>query len=325
MKRTTLRIFDGYAQLQPHGYADDPTLRHDHRAARTAGAAELRAIDGVDAAAPRVNGFAILANGSRSYGAAVVGVDPGQRSEHLVDRLDDPRRPLSVPPATATPRSWATSWRKNLGACGRRQGDAAGFGARRLGRGRCAQVVGIYHSGITDLDRSILEMPLARAQDTFAMGDRANTIALGGPVAELVNRGASRARSACPAARRIACSTGRRMEPAMSDTIKLKYTTSMLFYATLVVIVAFIILNTLLMSVLERTREFGMLLALGMRPRLVGRMVWLELITLALLGNAIGILVGGASPCGSCITASPIRAFRACSRRWACRIGFTRR
>jgi len=57
--------------------------------------------------------------------------------------------------------------------------------------------------------------------------------------------------------------------------------------------VAFIILNTLLMSVLERTREFGMLLALGMRPGQIGAMVWLELLGLALLGCLLGLLAGG--------------------------------
>jgi ABC-type antimicrobial peptide transport system permease subunit len=47
------------------------------------------------------------------------------------------------------------------------------------------------------------------------------------------------------------------------------------------------------MSVLERTCEFGMLLALGMRPGLVGLMVWLEFIFLAFAGAALGIGVGG--------------------------------
>ena len=48
-----------------------------------------------------------------------------------------------------------------------------------------------------------------------------------------------------------------------------------------------------MMSVLERTREFGILLALGMRPGQIGAMIWLELMGLALLGCAIGLAVGG--------------------------------
>jgi ABC-type antimicrobial peptide transport system permease subunit len=46
------------------------------------------------------------------------------------------------------------------------------------------------------------------------------------------------------------------------------------------------------MSVLERTREFGMLLAVGMRPGAIGRMVWLELLALAFVGCAIGLGIG---------------------------------
>src|SRR5438477_5180911 len=77
MKDVTLRNFDGYAQFQPRGYADDPglerTIADPEGLARKA--VEIR---GVTAAAPRVNGFAILANGERSYGAAVIGVDPAR-------------------------------------------------------------------------------------------------------------------------------------------------------------------------------------------------------------------------------------------------------
>jgi ABC-type lipoprotein release transport system permease subunit len=82
------------------------------------------------------------------------------------------------------------------------------------------------------------------------------------------------------------------LEPGMRDALTLKYATTALLYLTLVAVVAFIILNSLLMSVLERTREFGMLLAVGMRPRLIGGMVWLELLTLALSGCLIGVAIG---------------------------------
>jgi ABC-type lipoprotein release transport system permease subunit len=152
-------------------------------------------------------------------------------------------------------------------------------------------VAGIYHSGIPDLDRTILEMPLARAQEAFGMEGAANTIALGGTSLASVN--AALPKLAALAKRQgVAVRDWQAMEPAMRDTIDLKYATSMVFYASLVLVVAFIILNTLLMSVLERTREFGMLLALGMRSGQIGAMVWIELLMLALGGCAVGVAVG---------------------------------
>lgn len=291
MKETTLRIFDGYAQFQPNGYAEDPTLdRAIAQPAVLVRAAEQ--VPGVTTAAPRINGFAILANGSRSYAAAVVGVDPAgeARISTIGDRIEQGRY---LEPGDTDSAILGDMLAKNLGV-------AVGGKVTLLGSARDGSVAadvltvrGIYHSGIPDLDRSILEMPLARAQDTFDMQGAANTIALGGPSLRSVNR-------ALPTLSAIANSNGvkvrnwQAMEPALSDTIDLKYATSLLFYASLVFVVAFIILNTLLMSVLERTREFGMLLALGMRPGQIGVMVWIELLALAILGCAIGIMLGGA-------------------------------
>lgn len=84
------------------------------------------------------------------------------------------------------------------------------------------------------------------------------------------------------------------LEPALNDVILLDISFSLLLYVSLVVIVAFIILNMLLMSVLERTREFGVLLAIGMRPDQIGRMVWFELLILAGGGAALGATLGAA-------------------------------
>ncbi len=290
MKETTLRIFDGFAELQAPGYADDPSLDRAI-ASPDAVARQAEQAPGVNAAAPRVNGFAILANGDRSYAAVVVGVDPASEA-----------RISSIPAAVTTGRYLAPTdsdaavigdlLAKNLGL---RVGDKVTLlGSARDGSvaADVLRVVGVYHSGIPDLDRTILEMPIARAQEAFGMQDAANTIALGGPSLRAVNR-------ALPALEALAKRTGvsvrdwQAMEPAMRDVIDLKYATAMAFYATLVLVVAFIMLNTLLMSVLERTREFGMLLALGMKPGQIGAMVWVELFTLALIGCAIGVAVGG--------------------------------
>jgi putative ABC transport system permease protein len=51
-------------------------------------------------------------------------------------------------------------------------------------------------------------------------------------------------------------------------------------------------LNTMLMSVLERTREIGVLRALGWRRRQVVGMILKEALVLGLVGGALGILLG---------------------------------
>jgi putative ABC transport system permease protein len=51
-------------------------------------------------------------------------------------------------------------------------------------------------------------------------------------------------------------------------------------------------INTLAINVMERTREFGMLRAVGSTRRQVGRMVLVESLLLALLGTGLGILAG---------------------------------
>src|ERR1700731_892390 len=79
MKENTLRIFDGFVQFQASGYADDPGLERSI-GAPSALVHEAEDLPGVTVAAPRINGFAILANGERSYGAAVIGVDAAREA-----------------------------------------------------------------------------------------------------------------------------------------------------------------------------------------------------------------------------------------------------
>jgi ABC-type antimicrobial peptide transport system permease subunit len=58
-------------------------------------------------------------------------------------------------------------------------------------------------------------------------------------------------------------------------------------------LVAFSVLNTQLMSVLERTREFGIIMSLGLTPGRLGRLVLLETALMGVLGLFAGAAVGG--------------------------------
>ncbi len=64
--------------------------------------------------------------------------------------------------------------------------------------------------------------------------------------------------------------------------------------AIVFVIVALGILNTQLMSLFERVREFGVLMAMGARPKWIVRLLVVESALLGLVGTALGLVIGTA-------------------------------
>lgn len=290
MKENVLRVMDGFAQVQPQGYHEDPKLE------KTIGnpdalMARIESMDGI-VAAPRARSFAILSDGEQSFGAAIVGVDPDRetRVSTLSNTIEQGRY---LQPGDDNRVVLGSALARNLGV-------STGDSVSMLGQGRNGgiaadvfTVTGIFDTGTPELDRQFAEIPLKRFLATFGMGSDVNIIVLAGPsLADVTN--------ALPDTKRQLAGDGlvvrpwQDLEPGLDAAISLDLGTSMLWYASLVIVVVFIILNTLLMSVLERTREFGVLLALGMRPGALGIMIWLELGLLALVGLAVGIALGGA-------------------------------
>lgn len=82
--------------------------------------------------------------------------------------------------------------------------------------------------------------------------------------------------------------TGMRMMVGMIDTY--------LYYIVGIILVAllFSILNTMLMAVLERVREIGMLMAVGMTKGKVFMMIMLETVMLSMIGGPLGLLISWA-------------------------------
>ena len=288
MKTGSLGLMDGFGQFQPAGYHDDPDIsRLLPEWPALLAAVEIK---GVNAATPRAGSFAILANGDASFGAAVIGVDP--ETEPMVSKLSttiSQGRYLEKGDDAAI--VMGESLVRNLGL-------SLGDTVTMLGTGNDGAVaadvltlVGIFSTGISALDRQITQMPLARFQDTYNLGDAVNVVALRGPDFGGVVKAEG-------ALRKLAADHGAvylkwdELQPALRQMITLDLSTAMMLYGIMVTVVVFILLNTLYMSVLERTREFGGLMAIGMRPGQIGAMVWLELVFLSLLGVALGIGLG---------------------------------
>jgi ABC-type antimicrobial peptide transport system permease subunit len=80
--------------------------------------------------------------------------------------------------------------------------------------------------------------------------------------------------------------------PGLKQVIQADFASAWFMYGVLILLVAFSVLNTQLMSVLERTKEFGIVMSLGLTPGRLGRLVLLETTLMGLLGMTVGIVFG---------------------------------
>ncbi len=75
----------------------------------------------------------------------------------------------------------------------------------------------------------------------------------------------------------------------MNDFMVMYY---FIFIGIIMLALAFGIINTMLMTILERTKELGMLMAIGMNRRRIFKMIMLETIFLTIVGAVAGMLLG---------------------------------
>jgi len=157
-----------------------------------------------------------------------------------------------------------------------------------------ATVVGVFDSGMPDLDRSFAEVPLAFFQDTFAMESAGHSVVILAPGLFQVSAIRSRVQALLPQDEALVVHDWDALIPGLKQAIQADLASAWFMYGVLVVLVAFSVLNTQLMSVLERTKEFGIVMSLGLTPRRLSRLVLLETTLMGVLGLVLGVLLGGA-------------------------------
>jgi putative ABC transport system permease protein len=134
-------------------------------------------------------------------------------------------------------------------------------------------------------------MSMETASEFLAMPDQAHEIVIRGSSVEQAGR-LAREVAALPAVSEMEVLSWREAAPEFGRMIDMKDWFDLIFLAIVFVAAASGIANTSVMSTFERTREFGMLLAIGLRPARVARMVVIESVLLGLMGVLIGSLAG---------------------------------
>jgi len=85
----------------------------------------------------------------------------------------------------------------------------------------------------------------------------------------------------------------RKLSPEIAMYTDFMWFLSYIYVGIFLFALAFGIINTMLMSVLERFKELGMLMAIGMNKGKIFTMIMLESIFLSLTGGALGLIISG--------------------------------
>jgi ABC-type lipoprotein release transport system permease subunit len=292
MIENTLRAQTGHLQVQAPGYKDDLKMRQVVPEVSTL-AADLRDELGSDEVAARASAFALVSSADRSYGLMITGVEP--RFEAQVSSLPGlvtEGRFLDDPMAGEIIIGSVLS--RNLRAGVGDELTIIGSGRDGSFAAAVATVVGIFESGSPDLDRSFAEVPLGFFQDTFFMQGAGHSVVIMSPTLIGVGALQTRVEGLLPPDADLVVHDWDTLLPGLKQSIQADFVSAWFMYGILIVLVAFSVLNTQLMSVLERTKEFGITLSLGVTPGRLGRLVLLESSLMGAIGLVLGMIFGGA-------------------------------
>lgn len=282
-----IRIQTGHIQVREESYDEDKVSMEwedllDNAEER---AVQIQALPGVRVATPMLWASGILGTSDETVGVRVVGIDP-------LSEASAPFQQGIVEGQFLTPddrggvligRRLAKSLELNVGdqvsllvntSDGR--SDEATFNIR-----------GLYDTGVPTYDEMTVFLPLSKAGAFTRTEGRASVIFI-----LLHNQEDADAVAAALRGPQYEVLTWFDLNQVIMQAVETSMGVMYLMYLVVLGVVAVVIANTLLMSVFERTREMGILAALGMKGRQILAMFLLEASTLGLIGIILGILLG---------------------------------
>ena len=282
-----IRLQTGHVQVREESYDEDKvSLKWEDLLSDAQGqAARAQALPSVRAATPILWASGILGTRDETTGVRVFGIDPQSEAYAPIREAivageflsPDDRSGILIGQQLAKSLGLAEGSQVSLLVnTSNEQPDQAVFTVR-----------GLFNTNTPAYDEATVFMPLAKAQAFTRTEGRASAIfillhrqedadavasALRGPTFKVLN--------------------WRDLNQVLLQASEISAGIMNLLYLIVLAVVAVVIANTLLMSVFERTREMGILAALGMKGRQIMTMFLLEAGTLAVAGIVVGLILG---------------------------------
>jgi lipoprotein-releasing system permease protein len=257
--------------------------------------------DGVEAATPFINSQVILRSSLSLSGAVLRGIDPDS-ADRVIKNLDkvslknlketDQRKSTSITmPAIILGKELA----KNLGVM---QGDPVYLISPRgmispighIPTMKRFRVAGLFESGMYEYDRSLAYIHIKDAQKILRMGDSVNGIEV--RVNDIYNARNIAGRIVKELGFQYWARDWMQMNQNLFSALKLEKTVMFIILALIVLVAAFNIASTLIMMVMEKTKDIAILKAMGATNKSIRKIFVFKGIVIGSMGTILGVCLG---------------------------------
>lgn len=283
---STVRLFSGHLQISAIGYHDDPEIRNTVKNGATL-AQDIRTQFPDLNVVARSQTFVLAATEERSAGMSIIGIQP--ELERTFSTLGEaiPESSLSTANTVVVGQSLNRHLQLN-------SESELSFVGSTLSGGFAANFLtpdGVISTGVSELDQTIAFISLDDFNQNFEMNNEVHQILIVTPdIDEVANVQKSLIRWLDNSDLEVL--TWQQLNPGLQESVYADMASAAIMYGVLIALVIFSVLNTQLMSVLERTKEFGIIKAVGLSDFRLSKLIYLETILLASIGFVFGILLG---------------------------------
>ena len=287
MEELVVRLYAGDLQVHRAGFQDERTLSYSMEEYEQDWAECFDAYPWIEASTRRLTGYGLVSSDSSSAGAMIVGIEPETESS-VSTFANQPSHGEALADGDDHAVVLGQILANNLDVA---VGDSVVVltqGYRNVMGADLYLVKGLIRTGSPDVDRGMMIMTLPDAQYLFSMEGRITEIVLRTEDFRAAETYAPVLQEAL-GADRYEVIDWKVLMPDIQQMRTLKFAGNYIFYFFLLLLIGFEIFNTTTMSMMERVREFGVMMSIGLKPRQLSLLVMLELAMKVVLALVIGL------------------------------------
>lgn len=289
MVENMARFHTGFLQLQHPEYRDEPSLDHTlsyHPELRDSLVATHPSVDLLN---PRIETFMLAAGERQTRGAMVLGIDPDaeQQLNQLQDRLVRGRFIQSGGGHVVIGEGLAERLEISIGD------SLVLYGQGRFGQTAAGlfPVSGLLRLPLREMNQQMVYLSLENAQWLLSADDQVTSILIT-PATPSDQEEVTTAIRTSGLANFRSLRTWQEMNPELLRALEFDKLQTRFMMMVLYVIIGFGLFGTILTMTLERAREFGVLLSIGLQRRTLAFIVWIESLWIGMTGVLAGSVLG---------------------------------